>query len=90
MQKENDEEKLALLRLLSKYVEDPKQCSTENFSIADRIAMLEQSLAKPHQAFTGTKRKRTAQEDSVECNRGPKCSYTPAASSASRNKNLEG
>ncbi|XP_052148406.1 protein FRIGIDA-like isoform X1 [Oryza glaberrima] len=88
--KENDEEKLALLRLLSKYVEDPKQCSTENFSIADRIAMLEQSLAKPHQAFTGTKRKRTAQEDSVECTRGPKCSYTPAASSASRNKNLEG
>ncbi|KAF0906184.1 hypothetical protein E2562_009205 [Oryza meyeriana var. granulata] len=88
--KENDQEKLALLRSLSKYMEDQKQCSPESFSIADRIALLEQCLAKPQQAFTGTKRKRTSQEGSVECTRGPKCPYTPAASSASPNNDLEG
>uniref|UniRef100_A0A0D9W1G7 FRIGIDA-like protein n=1 Tax=Leersia perrieri TaxID=77586 RepID=A0A0D9W1G7_9ORYZ len=86
--KENDEEKLALLKSLSKYVKDDKLCSSESFTIADRIAVMEQRLAKPQQPFTGTKRKRTEREGSVQYTRGPKCQYTPAASSASAN--LEG
>ncbi|KAG8098960.1 hypothetical protein GUJ93_ZPchr0013g37052 [Zizania palustris] len=67
--RKNDEQKLDHLISIPEYVDDHKQCSPESssFSISGRIAPLEECLAQPQQSFTGTKRKRTAKEDSVEC-----------------------
>ncbi|KAL5210238.1 hypothetical protein ABZP36_005861 [Zizania latifolia] len=67
--RENDEQKLDHLISIPEYVDDHKQCSPESssFSISGRIAPLEECLAQPQQSFTGTKRKRTGEEDSVEC-----------------------
>lgn len=89
MQKGHDEEELVLFRSISKYLEDHKLCSPEIscVSIAKRIALLEECVGKPKQAFKGTKRKRAAEEDSLECTVGPKCPYASAASNASPNKN---
>ncbi|GJN22642.1 hypothetical protein PR202_gb10229 [Eleusine coracana subsp. coracana] len=66
--KERDEEELALLRLTSKCVEDQKLCPSEfsSFGIAERIALLEERVGQPKQAFTGTKRKRTTAEVNVQ------------------------
>ncbi|XP_062213965.1 protein FRIGIDA [Phragmites australis] len=63
--KERDEEELTLLRAISKCVEDHKLCPSgfSSFSIAERIALLEERVGKPKQDFTGIKRKRTAKED---------------------------
>ncbi|KAL6638279.1 hypothetical protein ACP70R_025851 [Stipagrostis hirtigluma subsp. patula] len=64
----HDEEELALLRSISKCLEDHKQCPSElsSFSISERIALLEERVRKLKQASTGTKRKRTTEEDTVE------------------------
>uniref|UniRef100_A0A0A9FSZ4 FRIGIDA-like protein n=1 Tax=Arundo donax TaxID=35708 RepID=A0A0A9FSZ4_ARUDO len=65
--KERDEEELALLRAISKCVEDHKLCPSEfsSFSIAKRIVLLEERVVKPKQDLAGIKRKRTAEEDCV-------------------------
>ncbi|TVU44179.1 hypothetical protein EJB05_03614, partial [Eragrostis curvula] len=66
--KERDEEELALLNLISKCVEDHKLCPPEFSSdgIAQRITLLEERVGLPKQDDTGTKRKRSTEENSVE------------------------
>ncbi|PAN43983.1 hypothetical protein PAHAL_9G009000 [Panicum hallii] len=63
---ERDEEELALLRSISKCMEDHKLSLFEFPSFAERIVLLEERVGKPKQAFAGIKRKRTTEEDCVE------------------------
>ncbi|CAN6308467.1 unnamed protein product [Urochloa humidicola] len=59
---ERDEEELTLLRSILKCMEDHKLCPSEFPSFAERIALLEEHVEKPKQAFAGTKRKRTTED----------------------------
>ncbi|RCV39911.1 hypothetical protein SETIT_9G008800v2 [Setaria italica] len=61
-----DEEELTLLRSISKCMENHKLCPSEFPNFAERIALLEERVGKPKQAFAGIKRKRTIEEDCVE------------------------
>ena len=54
------------MRSISKCMEDHKLCLLEFPSFAERIALLEERVGKPKQAFAGIKRKRTTEEDCVE------------------------
>jgi hypothetical protein len=68
LQKDNDEEELALLRLISKCIEDDKLRPSDisSFAVAERITLLEERVGQPRQALAGTKRRRTTKEDNVE------------------------
>jgi hypothetical protein len=68
LQKDSDEEELALLRLISKSIEDNKLHPSDisSFAVAERTTLLEERVGQPRQAFVGTKRRRTTKEDNVE------------------------